>query len=697
MKRYNCALLVLISVVVMVSCFAEQTLAGTFKDRDGGSHTWTIGSSHELIWDGSPYVPFATTFQPESYQEGASESALKADSSTLDGIRKSGIVDIIVKPKKCGLGSVSLAALQGVVDLLESKGFRYGIDLSDGPFCSLEGYVVDPANQRTDGIKSSGVVTKSIAGAKTVLTVLCDASNGDVRKIDEFPTFEDSVSVPVTIRSGAASVLLFYPYGVMDLETGMPDLWSDYSRHRDRLVAGLSKVKFGKGLRFFIDPYTSDFSMRGDSDKIIPASKSFRVQYAAWLSRKYQNLRELSLCWGLTDKDAESYEEAARYVPLWGGGRGVRYVYDPATGHKYAADPSVSTIWADLSEFRLKSVRAWMDGIADALKNSCVDVPVVFSAQGLQPMFSPSGQVGYDGLAASRPDQSISEVQSAGEVLSTVERSQRKVWMLSTVRPSGSAFPSKADLFASINTYRTLGSKGFLVEGLQDAKGDAGLGWLSEYGSTSRDDKAFASYRPRAVYYLKGALHASTKKLGNGAWWLPTDDQGAEFDLGPSLAGYVLASRLDGTDEIYVWSLRGVQTIHLLTHQPLRISKVLGEETVLAPKKGVVEFQVDSEPLIVRGIAASSFVPNEVALALIETLQKAVDDAAAKHIDATVCKASLDRAKDLMRKNDVAGAANMVRASIEEMKHFMTGFQPRSGGLLSIPGVENIPATGGSK
>jgi hypothetical protein len=678
MNRFKIGFFALITVVVMMSFVAGQTLAGTFKDRDGVSHTWTIGASHELVWDGSPYLPFGVSFQPESLSSGASDEAVKADAAKLDELKKAGITDVVVRPKSDGIASLPTAVLQRTIDLLESKGFKYGIDLYDGPYAPLEGYVINPSANRMDDVRSSGVVTRSFPGAKSVVYVLCDPSNGEIQMVDESPTVDDSVSVPVTVRANNTHVLLFYPSKTIDSKSpsaGFPDLWSDYGLHRDRLVASLSRVKFGKGLRFFLDPFTSNFAIRGESNMLIPTSKSFSVQYAAWLSGKYESLRELSISWGLTERDAGSYAEAARYIPLWHDGRGVGAVYDPSTGKKSVVDTSTSLIWADFLAFRLRSAKAWMDGISDVVKSSAVDVPVVFSTPGLQPIYIPSGPIGYDGLAVLPSESSPSAIQTTGEALSVIERSSRKVWMLSCVRPEGAAFGSKEELFSAINTSRSLGSKGFLVDSLQGGKSGDGLSWLAQYASMSRDDKAFASYQPSIVYYPKGASHTGVQRLGGSKWWIPTDGPGTGLDLGNSLAGYYLENPENGMEEIYVWSLRGKQTIHLVSRMPIRISRDWTEEILVKPtKKGILEFEVDETPMIVRGITEDLFVPVETAMGLIGELEKAVNTAAQKHVDATVGKLNLDRAKDYMRKNQVSMAADTARSAIEEMKRFMAEF-----------------------
>src|ERR1051325_846652 len=37
---------------------------GTFVDRTGAQHTWSVTASHALLWDKQTYVPVGGTFSP---------------------------------------------------------------------------------------------------------------------------------------------------------------------------------------------------------------------------------------------------------------------------------------------------------------------------------------------------------------------------------------------------------------------------------------------------------------------------------------------------------------------------------------------------------------------------------------------------------------------------------------------------------
>ena len=45
-----------------------------------------------------------------------------------------------------------------------------------------------------------------------------------------------------------------------------------------------------------------------------------------------------------------TFADLARLVPLWSGGRGVAYLWDPVTDKTYSCDKDRSQIWKDIEE-----------------------------------------------------------------------------------------------------------------------------------------------------------------------------------------------------------------------------------------------------------------------------------------------------------------------------------------------------------
>lgn len=683
MKIFQMLAIILISVSMLV--VSTASFARTFRDCEGTAHSWTVDEAHALVWEGAPYIPFGIVFVPKYLTSGQTDENWTADEQDVASFKLAGVTDVVVKPGK-GMTSVPVEAFQRIIDLLEANELRYGVELYDPEYAPMSGYVIEPTVNRAEGIRSSGQVTRSFPDAKTALYALCDARTGEIESAGREAVMNGEVTVYVAPRTSTNHILLFYPQKAIaggSEEGGLFDVWSDFDVHRDRLVWYLSRLNFGKGLRFFIDPFTENIGMEGEAESLIPTSPAFRFEYAAWLSKKYGTPRDLNISWGILQHDVGSFEEATRLIPLWRSGRGAAVVYDDGTAKKYPVDAAKSGIWVDFLEFRASSVRAYMDAAADVVKRFAADVPMVYTATGLQPFFQTSGSVGYDGLAVPAAGGEAM-VESAGRVLSLAESSSRKMWIISRLKPAGAAYVKKEDLFADINTIRDLGAKGFIVNDVRRSaiEGANLLTWLAEYSSLSGGDKQFASYRPRAIYYPDGIAHASVTRLSNGAWWLPALLKGYSLYLGSSLAGYVVAdSKRPGAD-IHIWSLEGTRTIRLVSSQAVTVTQISGDTTEVKPKKGRVALTVGEEPILVQGIAPDQFLPVEVVAEAMQGLEEAISRAERKKMDASDYKAKLKDAKAMLDKNHLMLALSLVQEARNEINRRMRGLEvmPASSG-----------------
>ena len=673
----------LISALVIASVLLVAPMsAGTFKDRDGAAHQWSVDESHAVIWDGAPYVPFGIVFEPKYLASGQTDENWAADEEAVAAFKLAGVMDVIVKPGKA-VTSVPVEAFQRIVDLLETNGLRYGIELYDPPYAPISGYVIQPTVNRVEDIRSSGPIIRSFPDAKTAIYALCDARTAEVMAVGQEIAMNGEVTVHATVRTSADHILLFYPQRAVadgNADWGLSDIWSDYDRHRDRLVSFLSRVKFGKGLRFFIDPFTERFGIHGDVQSLIPTSKAFRIEYAAWLSRKYGAPRGLGDSWGVLRHAVASFDEAARLIPLWNAGRGAPAVYDDGSAKSYSVNTMATTLWADFLGFRAVSIRGYMDAAADALKRLVADVPVVYTAAGLQPIFQPGGSFGYDGLAV--PASSDAAV-GAGRAFSLAEGSSRNMWIIARFGSAGAAFAKKEELFSAVNALRDLGVKGFFAGNLGGtAVGSADLlVWLAEYSSVSAQDKQFVKYRPDVVYYPESFTRGSIRRLSSGAWWLPALKPGAEIYLGSAFAGYTLGDPKAADAEVYVWSLKGNQTMTLVATDPVTIITTAGETMEIKPKKGRVQFPVGEEPVIVRGIGLDVFLPVEVAVEEMRALESLIAKAGQKGMEVTSYKRNLKYARDLLDKNQIGLCIDLVRTNTSELS-------------LSIKGLEGTPVPG---
>lgn len=657
--------------------------AGVYTDRDGATHTWSIDDSHALIWEGEPYIPFAVAFEPRYLSSGKTDENWAADEEDVAAFAVSGVTDVVLKTGK-GLTSVPPEDFQRVIDLLEEYEIRYGLELYDPPYAPLSGYIINPVENRIDEIFSSGDLRHPVPESKTVLYALCDARTAELRDLGREIVVNGEVTVKVALQTSGPHVLLLYPEKTISPdEISLFDVWSDYERHRDRLILYMAKIKFGKGLRFFADPFSDKIGLLGESENMIPTSTAYRFEYATWLSRRYNSPRDLNIAWGILKHDIASFEEAARLVPLWQKGRGVPAVYDGSTAKTHAVDASTSMLWRDFTEFRGESVRNYMDSAADAIKRVSADVPVIYTANALQPIFQASGQVGFDGLAAAAAGTGEDLFKRAGRAYSLVENSERKLWLAARLIPEGTAYQKKEDLFAAINASRALGAKAFIVSDTSRTaiEGANLLAWLGEYASFSSHDKHFASHKPQAVYYPHSVEHTAIRKFANGVWWLPALIPGNTLYLGANLAGYTVVDPALTKPDVQLWSLQGTQDVQLVAHNDVTVVSLWGEETIIRPdKKKRVSLAIGEEPITIKGMALADFLPVEVVEEAIVELEKAIAEAERKKFDASDYKDKVKSAKDMLDRNQLSLCLNLVQETIRELNH-------RVRGLNVMPGV----------
>jgi hypothetical protein len=680
MRTYR--LLTAFVVILCVAASLAASAAGTFKDRDGGAHTWSVDDRHALTWDAAPYVPFGIVFEPRYLTAGQTDANWTADEQDISAFKLAGVNDIIIRPST-GLTTIPAEAVQRVIDLLEKNGLHYGLELYDPDYAPLVGYIVQPTANRVDSVVASGEVTQNLADADAAIYALVDAKTGELKDYGRKAVTDGRISAPVIIRNGAAHVMLFFPRKAIP-SSNLFDVWRGFDQHRDRLIVTLRQIKFGKGLRFFIDPFGENFGISGDADYVIPSSTAFRFEYAAWLTKKYVSPGDLNVAWGVVKHDINSFDEATRLIPLWRDGRGAAAVYDEVMSKAYPTDAAQSAIWSDLKQFRADSVRAYMDAMADVAKRVSADVPVIYSATGLQPIFQSTSQVGYDGLVMPDADSNTASTVSGAHTLSLAEGSVRSMWMVSHLRPAGGVYGKKQDLFGAMNTAHDLGAKGFFVD---DARGTGVDGadlvsWLAEYSNLSTNDKQFAVFKPRTVYYPEGTANAGIKKLSSGSWWLPSLIKGTDLYLGGNYAGYAVQDPQTFDTTICVWSLKGTQIMHLATQSGVTITNASGAKTDIKAKKGRVEFTVGTEPMFVHGVAAEEFMPIEVVMESVKELETTIARADQKHMDTSDYKSKLQDAKSMVNQNQLGLCLSLVHETVTEINQRLKGLQiiPSLGG-----------------
>ena len=576
--------------------------SGVYQDAAGGSHAWTVGQAHGLTWDGTPYLPVGASFVPLTWVDLPTDANWAKDKAALDVLKKSGVRDVLLSAGTRGLTHASPAAVQRVLDYLDASGFQYGLRIADAPDNPLVGYVVKPAVYRNPSPPSNGPTRfRHIPGLTGAFYLLVSTHD---KEIDESGAARLAGGDTAEVRLKAQAtddVLLLYPeraYAPGTPEGRLPDLWQGYDGYRDRVLGFFSHVKPGPGFRFFLDPLTANLGFGGEVDNVVPTSDGYRLDFQAWLNKKYNhNVDDLNKGWGIKEHDLPDFETASRCLPLWSGAKGVAAVYDPVKKVAYVVlneNGIGGHLWSDLAEFRLESVRGYMNSMADVLKRGVADVPVLYGWGGSSGLFTNTQtRGGFDGL-------SMGDAATGVYAFAQAEDTPRTTWLISS--GSSAAAPG---LNADWDALKGIGARGFFATVSTAAEARR----LGDYGASLSFEARDLTDRPRILPYPAGAPGVSVRlrHLPDGVWWLPSYRAGAMFQpgdaftLGPQLVGYRLNDPDGLLPRFVVWSLHGEETqtsFPFPKDAPVEITDAAGVPIKVQKKKDEWVVPVGPDPII---------------------------------------------------------------------------------------------------
>lgn len=653
-----------------------------YTDRDGAKHPWTVTSTHSLLWDGVPYLPVGGAFTPKSLTD-SSDAAWQADVRALSALHEKGVPDVLISPPK-SLPDIPAAAFQRLLDYLETNGFRYGLGFGPGISRPVSGFVVKPANYRYFEADSLTAHWRASHADLGLVTVLEDGNSGDYHVVlaSRYPIKDDFLSVPLEPSKSSGKLIgLLYPHKTLPVgaEGACPDLWAGYDDYRDRLLAYLGHIKFGKGLRFLLDPLARHLGLADEYETIVPESEGFRLEWESWLERTYPGLEDARAHWAMGENEPKSYDELARYVPLWLGDRGLGYLFDPQGDRMLHVDSTKSSFWSDFRQFRNESIANYMRSLAEVLKHQVVDVPVVYTWTQNHPIFLNAEVEGFDGLSVATHGKP-SVAGQLGPALSAVEQAARPMWYLATeitpnvpapaVSPdpqAGSASPAtRIALFNALDEMRRTGIKGYFEGSTAPNAGEANaallsapdrIEWLHDYAAQFTTQPAAARYLPQVLFYPQsapGPAHIGPIPGAPNVLWLSSDAAGEALDLWPAFSGYIL--KTDEARQVTVMvSLKGPRVVHFTVPDNRLISATTAEGAQVPVKlinKNEFTIRLDSTPTVIHTGAQRLILQEaaEDALAQLEALMVIANSSKSPEVQNV--KASLYRAEDdYIRKN----------------------------------------------
>lgn len=683
-------LLISITLAATVLLFAwcnpaasETRVSGVFTDRDGQRHSWQINDANALLWNDEPFVPVGGMFTPRYFFLDQTEEHWEADVRALQTLKSKGILDIYINPVR-GATKVPVESWQRLIDYLEAEGFRYGVELTDGPAKPLTGWIIRPNIYRQADITSDTSIDLELNGAVGGIYAVADARTGN---IDRMGSLSHTGEAAVTVRGSSENpkVLLAYPLKTVISDDGLQNFWEGYGEYRDRLFAHLRQIRFGSGLRFWVDPFINEMGMRGETEFLIPASNQYQIELEAWLRKKYRDFASLARAWALPAA-VSSYEQASQLIPLWRDTRGIGSVYNTRTGQDHKLAHANGKMWEDLEEFRGDSIRGYLNDVSKLLKRQIANVPVILKWTANYSFFLNDDPAGFDGLGVEAyGEPHILGPYAGAQCLAMVNRSNRPMWLITTemstqAQPEGkdwTGFKSQEELTSCLEALRFSGSKGFYVFGFHlsppwdkfDLLADERqLDWLKDYEEKIATEPLFADWRPRIVWFSqKNPLGADLRRLEYDLWWLPDDRTAEEVVVEPEIRAFRI--RETGGEAVYLWTEGQPRDLELRKPENLRPEVIYtGEPRETRMGKNTFTIRVTKDPAIIRGLEPGYFMTPSNLAGQVTRLDDLIRKAESRGMLVGTYKTSLETARGMIRSERTELAAGTLSRAIAQLE-----------------------------
>lgn len=542
---------------------------------------WTISEKGQLVWNGMNTSLVGNRWSPVSLTS-ASESDVLRDALYLDAVAK--------KPDSCvwlqlpmgGLTSTATNRLQRILDMLELRSIPYGLAIKARASVTGSQVIVHPSRLRSVvGIGRTPIPLR-IPMMRSCWTVVC-LTTGEVIEHGQEAVTDSTVicNIKGPIENG---VCIFLPE--LDLADGLATLFSDTDDLRDRVLESLSKLKFGKHLRFLSDPLDLPVFTTIEDRRKIPTTLGFRRAWSGYLKDKYGTIDSALIGWRIDRTERiDDFDTLARLLPLSFDGRGTTGFLDPINGSRYIHGEAQSALfWSDLASFIEKESTSLQGLIALAVTRAGLDVPVVNTCS------VRTSNKGLSGVV----------IRSSNVVESAVHILDRGLAMMSPW-----TVIDNTDIASSGFQPSTWGATGVTAVFFPETTVD-------RLSSGKLEPIESASIVPMPLDLVRHA-----KQLDNGSWWLPDSRPMRMYNYPNGISAYGLT---EGDQTTYYFS--GRKTPAKIT---IKLPKALGKSTLswspvsagLRTKDALI-LNVNDSPIAVRGFGNSLPVPFESLTAAVE-------------------------------------------------------------------------------
>jgi len=657
----------LLAAVLSVHAQGVMVGQGIFVDREGGTHRWQITPAHSLQWDGQVYLPVGVWFTPQSLRADATEADFQRDERLLDALAQAGVNDVCVVPRDAAT-SIPTPHWQRLVDALESRHLRYGISLGEAGLPIAQGYVVAPASNRIANIVQSGVVVFRAPYADYALTFVVDTHDNSILSHSQVSVEQGVGRLPLQIQEGVLAVMVSYPHRPL-ADTGgfVPNVWEGYDAWRDGVLQTLGKVRFGKGLRFFADPL-GRWTLPLEDDGIVPSSEMFRLGFEAFLSRKYQTLENLMSAWALSERNLESFADAARQLPLWRGQKGIPQLLDLQTGNLRRVEAARCAYWKDINQYRREVLQEAVDRMAVVLKRHIADVPVLLSWQRFHPVYvSTQNQPGVDGLLVVTAERGANlALKSMAPAMGQATESVRPTWLLAALAHDvKQGYADRQTLYGEAETLAQAGSRGWFFRVTESTADATTLQWLLSFRQNA-PARAEWQQPPKVLFFPHSASGiCEIKRLPGEVWWLPSVRQGTIVNVGQNYRAYQLSTL--GGEQYVMWAVDRERPTSFRLNEPRAFTAQLPDGTPVKISGRGRNFSMRLPTIPVVFTNSGTLFPVEAAEDAVNELARLIKLGESRRTDVGTARFRWQQARDNLRAGQVYTAYLLASEALNEI------------------------------
>lgn len=454
-----------IATLLFLPSAVHATGRGVYIDAEGNRHPWEITDTHALTWNGKPFIPFGTWFVSHYLETGRDEEWTE-DVAALEMLVSKGITDFYF-----GWANRTPQQYQRLIDWFEAHGCTYGIIPARYDWEPLVGYKMSVEKHELPPQPEFSFhydKLKPVGAAFVVKDASGEILNGGIR---DFDLTRQDIAFEGIFPETAHSIWWIPRIEVADA-IGF-DWWSGFQRHTDNVIAFLNSLNTGPGLRLIIDPFFNEEGFYWGTENVIPHSAAYRSAFEGWLRERYSNVRRLNEAWSVSGTSLESFEQAARLVPVAVGQQhgDTGYLLDSVTQRVIQVDLRYSVVLLDLLDGRDRLYAQLHNEIADAIRRKAIDVPIVYKRVGWlwRGFINRSQHGGFDGLGLEVYKSGDKYDVPAATYASELRQSRRRMWYITTEtnhspeggHPEGSiGYPSQETLWADLDRQMSMGVKG---------------------------------------------------------------------------------------------------------------------------------------------------------------------------------------------------------------------------------------------